>query len=196
MPPFTIENLPPTLIGHGVTVRPLTLDDIPALSALATTKVGEFFSDRIDTLEAMDPYVRAALADPATQAFVIESGGEVVGSSRLFRIDRSNRNGEIGHTFYAERVWRTHVNTATKLLLLGYAFETLGFLRVSFRTDLRNVRSQTAIARLGAVNEGVNRNDRVVWNGYIRSSVTFSILAEEWPGVKAGLERKLVIRDP
>ncbi len=143
----------------------------------------------------MDGYVRAALEDPTTQAFTVESGDEVIGSTRLFRIDLANRNGEIGHTFYAEKVWRTHVNTATKLLLMTHVFETLNFLRVSFRTDLRNVRSQAAIARLGATNEGVNRNDRVCWNGYIRSSVTFSILKEEWPTVKAGLEARLLPRD-
>ena len=178
-----------------MSVRPLSNADVPALSRLATPKVGQFFSDRIDTYDAMEAYVHAALADPSTQAFTVESDGEVVGSTRLFRLDFPNRNGEIGHTFYAEHVWRTHVNTATKLLLLGYAFETLSLLRVSFRTDLRNVRSQAAIARLGATNEGVNRNDRVVWDGYIRSSVTFSIIAEEWPAVKAGLSAKLAERD-
>jgi RimJ/RimL family protein N-acetyltransferase len=184
----------PTLSGHGVLLRPITVDDVAALSSLATSEVGQFFSDRIDTFEAMDAYVRAALGDPSTQAFVVESGGEVVGSTRLFKIDMQNRNGEIGHTFYAKRVWRTHVNTATKLLLLTHAFESMKFLRVSFRTDLRNVRSQTAIARLGAVNEGINRNDRIVWDGYIRSSVTFSILFEEWPEIKSKLEARLASR--
>jgi RimJ/RimL family protein N-acetyltransferase len=181
----------PKLTGYGVTVRPLVVEDIPVLSALATPVVGQFFSDRIDTLEAMAGYVHVALADQTAQAFTVESGHEVVGSTRLFRIDMTNRNGEIGHTFYAERVWRSHVNTATKLLLLTHAFEALSFLRVSFRTDERNLRSQTAIARLGAVNEGTNRNDRIVWDGYLRSSVTFSILADEWPGIKARLEERV-----
>jgi RimJ/RimL family protein N-acetyltransferase len=190
-----IEISTPTLHGHGVTVRPLATVDVAALSALATSKVGQFFSDRIDTYAAMEAYVAAALSDPTTQAFTIENDGEVVGSTRLFRIDLAHRNGEIGHTFYAEKVWRTHVNTATKLLLLTHAFESLDFLRVSFRTDLRNERSQTAIARLGAVHEGINRNDRIVWDGYIRSSVTFSILAEEWPEVKDGLVKRLNRQD-
>ncbi|MHB8634895.1 MAG: GNAT family N-acetyltransferase [Fimbriimonadaceae bacterium] len=176
-----------------MTARPLRLADIPALSSLATPAVGQYFSDRIDTLSAMQSYVEAALADHTTQAFAIESGDAVVGSSRLFRIDNSNRNAEIGHTFYSEQVWRTHVNTATKLLLLGYAFDTLKFLRVSFRTDLRNVRSQAAIARLGAVHEGVNRNDRIVWDGYVRSSVTYSILTEEWLAVKVRLETRVAM---
>jgi N-acetyltransferase len=181
----------PTLSGHGVTIRPLSTDDIPALSALATSTVGEFFSDRIDTIESMTAYIHNAVSDPTAQAFTVLSGDDIVGSTRLFRIDLANRNGEIGHTFYAERVWRSHVNTAAKLLLMTHAFETLDFLRVSFRTDLRNVRSQAAIARLGATNEGTNRNDRIVWNGYIRSSVTFSILKEEWPAVKANLSKRV-----
>ncbi|HLK16124.1 MAG TPA: GNAT family protein [Fimbriimonadaceae bacterium] len=181
----------PTLQGHGVTVRPFHPADTAALGELATAKVGEFFSDKIFTPEAIDPYLRAGLADPTTQIFTIESGGEIVGSSRLFRIDMQSRNGEIGHTFYAERVWRTHVNTATKLLLLTHAFETLEFLRVQFVTDLRNERSQTAIARLGAVREGVMRENRVCWDGYIRSSVVFSILKAEWPDVRARLQDKL-----
>ena len=195
MSPFTIDHVTPTLIGHGVIVRPLLAGDIPALNTLATPAVGQFFSDKIFTLEAIDPYLRAGLADRATQAFTVESNGEIVGSTRLFRLDFTHRNGEIGHTFYSERVWRTHVNTATKLLLLTHAFETLNFLRVQFVTDLRNERSQAAIARLGAVREGVMRNNRIVWDGYIRSSVVFSILAEEWPAVKLQLVAKLASRE-
>jgi len=179
------------LTGHGVTARPLTVADIPALSEIATPVVGQYFSDKIFPLDAIDPYLRAGIADRATQAFTVVSGDKIVGSTRLFRLDFEHRNGEIGHTFYAERVWRTHVNTATKLLLLTHAFETLEFLRVQFVTDLRNERSQAAIARLGAVHEGVMRNNRIVWDGYIRSSVVFSILAEEWPAIKRGLEAKL-----
>lgn len=184
----------PTLRGHGVTARPLVPDDIPALSALATPTVGRFFSDKIFTPEAIEPYLLAGIADGQSQTFTVESENEIVGSTRLFRIDEANRNGEIGHTFYAERVWRTHVNTATKLLLLTHAFETLGFLRVQFVTDLRNERSQAAISRLGAVREGVLRNNRIVWDGYVRSSVTYSILAEEWNVVKPALEAMLSAR--
>ena len=102
---------------------------------------------------------------------------------------------EIGATFLARDHWRTPANTEAKLLLLTHCFETLGCVRVALKTDGRNVRSQEAIARLGAVREGVLRK-HVNVRGYQRDTVYFSILEDEWPGVKARLQARLQAGGP
>jgi RimJ/RimL family protein N-acetyltransferase len=111
-----------------------------------------------------------------------------VGSTRLFDISASHRNLEIGHTWYNPLVWRTRVNTECKYLLLNHCFESLDLLRVQLKTDLRNERSQAAIARLGAQREGILRQHRVLHDGYIRDTVMFSIINTEWPDVRQRLE--------
>ena len=98
---------------------------------------------------------------------------------------------EIGWTWIAPSHQRTATNTEAKLLQLTYAFEDLGATRVAFKADQRNERSQAAIARLGAVHEGVLRHQFRMPDGYMRSSVHFSILADEWPAVKASLVARL-----
>ena len=98
---------------------------------------------------------------------------------------------EIGGTWYAPSYQHTAVNTESKLLLLAHAFEVLGCIRVQFKTDSRNIRSQEALERIGAVREGVLRNHMILHDGYIRDSVYYSIIASEWPGVKEHLVRKL-----
>ena len=116
--------------------------------------------------------------------------GRAVGSTRLLDIRPADRHAEIGSTFLARDYWRTPANTESKYLFLGYCFETLGCVRVSLKTDGRNVRSQEAIARLGAVREGTLRRHMKV-RGYQRDTVYFSILDDEWPAVKARLEARL-----
>ena len=111
-----------------------------------------------------------------------------VGMTRYLRIDRANQWVEIGGTWLDSAFWRTPVNTESKYLLLRHAFEGEGAHRVQFQTDLRNERSQRAIARIGAVREGVLREDVVLPDGYVRSSVYYSVLGSEWPGVKQRLE--------
>jgi N-acetyltransferase len=113
--------------------------------------------------------------------------GTVVGTSSLGDVDLPNESVHLGWTAYAPSVWGTAVNPATKLLLLGHAFEDCGFGRVKIQTDLRNVRSQAAIAKLGAVREGVLRRHKRLADGSFRDTVVFSILADEWPGVATGL---------
>ncbi len=114
-----------------------------------------------------------------------------VGMTRFLNIDRPNEAVEIGGTWLDSSLWRTPMNTESKYLLLRHAFEVEGAHRVSIRTDLRNERSQAAIARLGATREGVMREDRLLRSGYHRSSVVYSILVDEWPSVKRRLERFL-----
>lgn len=121
-------------------------------------------------------------------ATVDQKTGKAVGMTRLMDIQPANRGLEIGGTWLAVPFQRTAANTECKYLLLTYAFETLQCLRVQLKTDLRNERSQRAIERLGAQREGVLRNNLILPDGYVRSSVYFSILDLEWPAVKTRLE--------
>jgi N-acetyltransferase len=111
----------------------------------------------------------------------------VIGSTRLLDVRPADRQVEIGATFLARAFWRTPANTESKYLFLRHCFEGLGCVRVALKTDARNVRSQGAIARLGAVREGVLRRHMRV-REYQRDTVYFSILDDEWPAVKARLE--------
>ena len=123
-------------------------------------------------------------------AQVWSATGRAIGSTRLLDVRPADRQVEIGATFLGRDYWRTPANTESKYLFLRHCFETLGCVRVALKTDGRNVRSQEAIARLGAAREGVlHRHMRV--KGYQRDTVYYSILDDEWPAVKAGLEAKL-----
>jgi RimJ/RimL family protein N-acetyltransferase len=119
------------------------------------------------------------------------ASGRVAGATRYLNMMPQDRGLEIGGTWYGPEFQRTVVNTECKYLLLKYAFETLNCIRVQFKTDLRNERSQKAIQRLGAVKEGVLRNHMILPDGRFRHSVFYSILDTEWPGVKRSLEEKL-----
>ena len=125
-----------------------------------------------------------------TYAQIWNATGRPIGSTRLLDVRPRDRQVEIGATFLARQYWRTPANTESKFLFLRYCFETLGCVRVALKTDGRNVRSQEAIARLGAVREGVLRRHMNV-RGYQRDTVYFSILDNEWPAVKARLEGRL-----
>ena len=115
------------------------------------------------------------------------AAGTVVGTSSLGDVDLENEHVHLGWTTYGSRWWGTGVNPEAKLLLLGHAFEDCGFGRVRIQTDVRNERSQAAIARLGAVREGVLRRMVRRADGTWRDTVVFSVLHDEWPTVRAGL---------
>jgi RimJ/RimL family protein N-acetyltransferase len=117
--------------------------------------------------------------------------GAIVGSTRFWKIDRTNRKLEIGHTWLSESVQRSAVNTEAKYLLLSHAFEAMQCVRVQFTTDELNEKSRAAILRIGAKQEGIVRHERIMPDGRKRNSVRFSIIDEEWAGVKAMLQRKL-----
>ena len=117
--------------------------------------------------------------------------GLVVGSTRFWKVDRVNRKLEIGHTWLAQSTQNSAINTEAKLLLLTYAFEVLDCVRVQFTTDELNEKSRAAILRLGAVQEGIVRHERIMPDGRKRNSVRFSIIDSEWPQVKANLQAKL-----
>jgi RimJ/RimL family protein N-acetyltransferase len=126
-------------------------------------------------------------------AQVWNATAQAIGSTRLLDVRPADRQVEIGATFLARDFWRTPANTESKYLFLRHCFETLGCVRVALKTDGRNVRSQEAIARPGAVREGVLRRHMRV-KGYHRDTVYFSILDDEWPAVKARLEARLAVR--
>lgn len=134
-----------------------------------------------------------AAADGAEVPFCIVADGSdrAVGSTRFLDIRRSDRGLEIGWTWLGTAAQRTMINTETKFLLMRHAFEDLGALRVQFRTDGRNEVSQRALERLGAVREGTLRHHQLTWDGVYRDTVCYSVLAGEWPHVKAHLEQLL-----
>ncbi len=117
--------------------------------------------------------------------------GAVVGATRYFNVDGTHRRLEIGHTWHAQRVQRSAVNTECKLMLLTHAFEQLACIAVEFRTHWMNHQSRTAIARLGAKQDGVLRNHQRMPDGSLRDTVVFSIIASEWPTVKRHLQYRL-----
>jgi RimJ/RimL family protein N-acetyltransferase len=121
----------------------------------------------------------------------LRATGEFVGTTSFYEISPQWRSVAIGHTWVARRHWRTQVNTESKLVMLTRAFEGLGAERVVWHTDILNVRSQQAIERLGAHREGVLRHHRTRLDGSWRDTVQFSMLAAEWPAVRARLTARL-----
>ena len=146
------------------------------------------------TREEWSGWMRQALdaAGAATEIpLVTISHKEVVGSTRFLALKPEHRSIEIGWTWLHPTAWGTGANTEAKLLQLGYAFETLGCRRVEFKTDALNERSRAALAGIGATFEGVHRKHMLVREGENRDSAWYSVLDEEWPAVRAHLERRL-----
>ena len=122
---------------------------------------------------------------------VFDADGKIAGMTTYMNVDAANRRVEIGSTWYAKRVQRSAVNTQCKLLLLTHAFEKLGCIAVEFRTHFFNQQSRRGIERLGAKQDGILRNHTIAPNGTLRDTVVFSIIASEWPTVKAHLDYQL-----
>ncbi len=186
---------PITLIGRVVRLAPLAEAHTADLARVGLDPdIWRFMLyGNIDSEIKMLGFVRDLLARQARGSdlpfAVIDLGtGQAIGCTRYMNIDRANRGLEIGGTWYGPAYRRTAVNTECKYLLLRHAFETLGCIRVQFKTDLRNERSQRAIERLGAYQEGVLRNHMLLPDGTRRHSVYYSIIDTEWPGVKMRLE--------
>jgi len=189
---------PVTLEGRFVRLEPMSADHAEGLF-----EAGRF--DELWTYMSVPPWrtvddarqwmsaaMAAAEAGDAVPFVTIErAGGRAVGSTRFFDIRRAHRALEIGHTWVAPAFQRTAINTEAKLLLLGHAFDELGALRLQFKTDARNVRSQRALERIGALREGVLRRHMVLWDGFVRDSVCYSVIDTEWPAVRAKLESML-----
>lgn len=187
----------PTLQGSLVTLRPLLKTDAPLL--IDAAEDGELWSlpfTVVPSADTVDSYIQKALkgqADGTVMPFAVtlSSDQRVIGSTRLWKIDLENRKLEIGHTWYSQSWQKTAANTESKLLLLRYAFEQLKCIRVQFTTDVLNERSQAAILRIGAIQESIIRNERIMPDGRKRTSIRYSIIDDEWPQVQSNLERRL-----
>ncbi len=185
---------PVVLIGKRVELVPLEISHIDSLfEAGNDPEIWTHTPGNINSIEAATQYVNKALTQQNAVPFVIKDveSQKVIGSTRLYDISLEHKGLEIGSTWLTPSVWRTAVNTECKYLLLKHCFEVLGMIRVQFKTDRRNVRSQNAIERLGAVKEGILRNHMILSDGYIRDSVYYSILDKEWPLVKEQLEQRM-----
>lgn len=186
----------PTLRGRHVSLVPLSVDHVAGLRAARDDAGldGLWFTNT-PTVEGVEAYVAAALRiqdeDQALPFAVLDADGEVVGTTRFYDIDTAAPRLTIGYTWYAPRVQRTGVNTEAKLLLLQHAFEVMGCIGVGFETSSHNTRSRTAIARLGAKQDGILRHHKRHADGSVRDTVVFSIIDSEWPAVKRGLLEKL-----
>jgi RimJ/RimL family protein N-acetyltransferase len=186
---------PLTLTGRFVRLEPLALAHAPALTLAAQDEELWRFMlyGVIRNEEQMRAWIQLLLdyqakgSDLPFAVIHLESE-RAIGATRYLDIRPQHRGVEIGGTWYAPEFQRTAVNSECKYLLLRQAFEGWGCIRVQFKTDLRNVRSQRAIERLGAVKEGVLRNHMITPEGHVRDSVYYSILGSEWPSVKARLE--------
>jgi len=182
----------PTLTGRHVTLRPLAAGDLPSLVEVARAgDLWDIFYASVSQLKAPERWWAATARERdfgRALPFAVETpDGRVVGTTRFMRLAPAHRRLEIGGTFYAKAVQRTGVNTEAKLLLLTHAFEAMAVQCVQIRTDALNLRSQAAIARLGAKRDGVLRGHQVMADGRIRDSVVYSIIDREWPSVRANL---------
>jgi N-acetyltransferase len=184
-----------TLIGRHVRLEPMEerhRDDLLSAAAQHPETFRYLFVNLSVGESAWAGYLADAMKpEYISWATVDAASGRAVGSTRFLDIAPEHDRLEIGWTWIAPSHQRTATNTEAKLLQLTYAFEVLGANRVALKTDLRNERSQAAIARIGGVREGVLREQYRMPDGYLRSSVYFSILAAEWPVVRARLEARL-----
>lgn len=187
---------PVTLTGTHVRLEPLSQAHGPDLTAAgAEEEIWRYLPVTPPWDEAgMARLVTAALHEAergVRQPFAIirTESGRAVGSTSYLDIAPEHRRIEIGWTWLGAEGRRTAINTECKYLLLQHAFETLGCGRVQLKTDGRNLRSQAAIERIGAKREGILRQHMVMPDGFVRDTVMYSLIAPEWPAVKARLER-------
>ncbi len=190
-----IDNL--TLEGELVKLIPLEETHREGLlKAASDGKLWELWYTSVPSSQNIDNYINTTLEhrlNGVEYPFVVmhKESGEVIGSTRYYNIQHAHRRLEIGYTWYAQKFQRTGVNTECKYLLLKYAFETLDCIAVQFMTNWHNIRSRTAIARLGARQDGVLRNHRINADDSFRDTVVFSITDREWTGVKQSLEHEM-----
>ncbi len=183
-----------------IRLEPLTLDHVPGLARaglfpelwrLQPAAINDEHDMRAYVVQALDEQQRG-LSLPF--AIVRQSDDEVIGSTRYMDIALPHRRLEIGATWFSPACQRSGANTEAKLLLLTYAFESLNLIRVVFKTEVLNQQSRQALARLGAVEEGVFRQHLMAASGRRRDMVYFSILDSEWPAVRAALANRLADR--
>lgn len=189
---------PITLEGRFVRLEPLTIEHKEALcEAIADGELWNLYVTLVPHFDELDEFIDTAQKDHEaggglTFATIDKSKNQVAGSTRFMRADFPNKRIEIGFTFLGKSWQKSRINTEAKLLMLTHAFETLKLNRVELLTDYLNTTSRQAILRLGAKEEGILRNHMVMPDGRVRDSVLYSIIENEWPGIKQHLSSKLV----
>lgn len=184
---------PVTLAGEVVRLEPLTASHAEPLAQVGLhPELWRLQPEPVQTLDDMQRYVDRALAgqrDGNCLPFVIvrQDNGQVIGATRYMDIALAHKRLEIGGTWLTPASQRSGANTEAKFLLLQHAFETIGIMRIVFKTELSNMQSRQAILRIGGVEEGVFRKHLITQSGRARDMVYFAILDEDWPAVKARL---------
>ncbi|MFT3762930.1 MAG: GNAT family protein [Pseudoxanthomonas sp.] len=186
----------PTLQGRCVRLTPLAMEYASGLRAARDhAGLDGLWFTNIPDRDGVAAYVEKALLShgrgESLPFAVLDADGAIVGTTRLYALEDSVPRALIGYTWYAPRVQRTGLNTEAKLLLLQYAFEAMRCICVGFETSTHNARSRTAIARLGAKQDGVLRNHKRHADGSPRDTALYSIIDSEWPQVKRDLLAKL-----
>ena len=187
---------PVSLSGPHVQLKPLSQDHCDGLTE--AVKDGElwklwytFIPKPEDMRKEIDRRLGLQAAGSMLPFTVLDADGKIAGMTTYMNVDAANRRVEIGSTWYAKRVQRSAVNTQCKLLLLTHAFEQLNCIAVEFRTHFFNHQSRRGIERLGAKQDGILRSHQIAPNGTLRDTVVYSIIASEWPTVKAHLNYQL-----
>lgn len=199
-PPQPSPLAPAILRGRHVVLEPLRREHATELwPAAAEPDVWLYMGKRVAAPADLAAWVEARVRmgeEGAALPFLQRDArtGAAFGSTSLFDVDLAHKRAEIGHTWIGASHRRTAANTEAKLLLFAHGFDVLGLNRIQLKTDARNLRSQRAIERLGAVREGVLRKHMVVQDGYVRDSVVYSVVRDEWPAVRARLEALLSAR--
>lgn len=187
------------LKGEKVKLLPISLHHIEGLwEAAKPDEIWTYMATTVRNKEGMKQMIASAIQkrEKGTEYTftVVNQEDKIIGSTRYLDISPEQKSLEIGSTWYHPDSWRTSINTECKYLLLQHAFESWKVRRVQLKTDSRNLRSQKAIERIGAVKEGTLRKDRKIAGGYVRDTVYYSILDDEWGTVKLNLERKLGVK--
>jgi N-acetyltransferase len=180
-------DLRPTLEGRIVRLEPIEGRHVEGLRAAAADERAWTWMTTRDT----EAWIRTALAATEAHHFVVIKHGEVIGSTSYLNVVPEHRRLEIGNTWNAPATWGTGANTDAKYLLLRHAFETLGMHRVEFKTDAKNDRARAALAAIPSGFEGIHRKHMVVRDGERRDSAWYAVIDDDWPEVKAALERRI-----
>ncbi len=186
----------PTLEGTRVRLEPLSEAHLPALEQVAyDDRIWRYMLVWVKTRDHLERWLKTALQEKAAGTSlpwvtVVKNEERVVGSTRLFDLNLTHRTAEIGHTWIAPQYHGSGLNAEAKLLQLHFAFDVLQFGRVALKTHHENLQSQSAMRKIGAIEEGTFRNHYIMPDGSPRHSVWFSITREDWPRVRSLLEER------
>ena len=181
------QQLRPTLVGRIVTLEPIEERHVEGLRAAAADERAWTWMSTRDT----GAWIDWALAADDAYHFVVVKDGTVIGSTSYLNVVPEHRRLEIGNTWNTPSAWGTGANTEAKYLLLWHAFEVLGANRVEFKTDAKNERARAALAAIPAEFKGIHRKHMIVRDGERSDSAWYAVIDDDWPKVKAALERRI-----